>query len=399
MKRLNVKLPLLVIASIAAAIMLLPVSGFSAVEIPACDPPGDPIIWGAGNPGAMDGAGYCKNQIDFVYLQGNWSGQPPNTSLRGSTLRSELAANYPAPDRFEYGSAGDQYNERQYLLLYRSLNQAKSPILVYIHGGSWQSGSAENSVTGADMFMEAGAHYIPLNFVNVTQTTNMSIMAMANQIRKAIVWVYNNAESFNGDKNKIYISGHSSGGHLCGAMMTTDWASLGVPANVIKGGLCSSGMYDLTPVSLSYRNTFVDFALDDTVNKLSAIKNLQYLVSPIHIIYGTGDTPEFQRQSRDFVTAAEAAGKKVTHRVGYGYDHFELPETMGNPYGVLGRAALEMMDLQPSKYGKRDCKCLESSLARFNDGSCITKANGQPLFPAICAARQAELKACTDSCK
>jgi len=378
--------------------MFLPASGFSAVTIPAC-PPGDPIIWGAGNPNAMGGAGYCKNQIDFVYLQGNWSGEPPNTGLRSSTYRSELAAKYSAPDRFEYGDAGDQYNERQYLLLYRSLNrQGKSPILVYIHGGSWQSGSAENSVTGAGMFMEAGAHYIPLNFVNVTQTNNMSIMAMANQIRKAIVWVYKNAESFNGDKNKIYISGHSSGGHLCGSMMTTDWTAYGVPANVIKGGLCSSGMYDLEPVSLSYRNTFVDFALEDTVTKLSAIKNLQYLVSPIYIVNGTGDTPEFQRQSSDFVAAAEAAGKKVTYKIGYGYDHFELPETMGNPYGVLGQTVLAMMDLEPHKYAK-NCKCLESALAKFNDGSCITKANGQPLFPAICAARQAELKACQDSCK
>ncbi|MCL2672725.1 MAG: alpha/beta hydrolase [Clostridiales bacterium] len=389
---------LLVIAFIAAAIMFLPASGFSAVAIPECDPPGDPIVWGAGNPDVMGGAGYCKNQIDFVYLQGNWSGQPPNTSLRGSTFRNELAANYAAPDRFEYGNAGDQYNERQYLLLYRSLNREKSPILVYIHGGSWQSGSAENSVTGADMFMEAGAHYIPLNFVNVTQTTNMSIMAMANQIRKAIVWVYNNAESFNGDKNKIYISGHSSGGHLCGVMMTTDWTSYGVPADVIKAGLCSSGMYDLNPVSLSYRNTFVDFALEDTIAKLSAKNNLQYLVSPIYIVYGTGDTPEFQRQSRDFVAAAQAVGKEVISRIGYGFDHFELPETMGNPYGVLGRTTLEMMDLKPSKYSKRDCKCLESTLARFNDGSCITKANGQPLFPVICAARQAELKVCKNSC-
>jgi len=192
---------------------------------------------------------------------------------------------------------------------------------------------------------------------------------MANQIRKAIVWVYKNADSFNGDKNKIYISGHSSGGHLCGAMMTTDWTSLGVPANVIKAGLCSSGMYDLYPVSLSYRNTFVNFSLSDTVAKLSAINNLQYLVSPIYIVNGTGDTPEFQRQSRDFVTAAQAAGKKVIYRIGYGYDHFELPETMGNPYGILGRTALEMMGLGPNRDG--DVKNSNTNSAgNSNKGNC-----------------------------
>jgi hypothetical protein len=44
-----------------------------------------------------------------------------------------------------------------------------------------------------------------------------------------------------------YVSGHSSGGHLAGVILTADWRELDLPADVVKGGLCSSGMYDLEP--------------------------------------------------------------------------------------------------------------------------------------------------------
>ena len=47
----------------------------------------------------------------------------------------------------------------------------------------------------------------------------------------------------------------------------------------------------------------------------------------------------------EFAAAVEAAGKPVTLLVAENYNHFELPETLGNPYGLLGRAALDLMDL------------------------------------------------------
>ena len=60
---------------------------------------------------------------------------------------------------------------------------------------------------------------------------------------------------------------------------------------------------------------------------------------------GTLETPEFQRQSRDFAKALEAAGKPVKLIVAPGYNHFEVGESIGNPYAVLGRAAMDMMKL------------------------------------------------------
>ena len=63
------------------------------------------------------------------------------------------------------------------------------------------------------------------------------------------------------------------------------------------------------------------------------------------IAYGPLETPEFQRQSRDSAAAVKAAGRRVQLLVGKGYNHFEIPETLGNPHGLLGRAMLAQMGL------------------------------------------------------
>ena len=108
--------------------------------------------------------------------------------------------------------------------------------------------------------------------------------------------------------------------------------------------MCISGMYDLAPVRLSARNRYVKFD-DTTVTALRPIRHLDRLHAPLIIAYGTCETPEFQRQNREFAAAVQAPGRTVQLLVGEHYNHFELPETLGNPYGLLGHAALDLMDL------------------------------------------------------
>ena len=128
--------------------------------------------------------------------------------------------------------------------------------------------------------------------------------------------------------------------------LTTDWQrNFGLPADIIKGGMCISGMYDLAPVRLSARSAYVKFD-DAMVAALSPICHLEQLHAPLVVAYGTCETPEFQRQNREFATAVKAAGKRVQLLVGEHYNHFELPETLGNPYGLLGRVALDLMGLK-----------------------------------------------------
>jgi arylformamidase len=157
--------------------------------------------------------------------------------------------------------------------------------------------------------------------------------------------VWQNAASFGGDPNRLYLGGHSSGAHLAAVALTADWpGEFGLPPDIIKGGMCSSGMYDLAPVRLSKRSKYVKFT-DAMEQELSAMRHLDRLHTPLVLTYGTYETPEFQRQSRDFAAAVKAAGKPVELIVGEGYNHFEMLETLANPYGLLGRAVLGQMGL------------------------------------------------------
>jgi len=84
---------------------------------------------------------------------------------------------------------------------------------------------------------------------------------------------------------------------------------------------------------------------DAAEHALSAQRHLDKLNAPVVIGYGSLETPEFQRQSRDFADAVKKAGKAVELMRVEGYNHFEVIETMANPYGQLGRAALAQMKL------------------------------------------------------
>jgi arylformamidase len=79
--------------------------------------------------------------------------------------------------------------------------------------------------------------------------------------------------------------------------------------------------------------------------QLSAQRHIDKIHTPLVLAHGTLETPEFQRQSRDFAAALKAAGKPVQLVVAKGYNHYEVGETIGHPYAVLGRAAMDMMKL------------------------------------------------------
>jgi arylformamidase len=298
--------------------------------------PGDPIVYTDPH-----GVEYTKAQMDSAYDQVCWQQDPPDTGSRGAWLAADFLDRFGPPERYAYGPSPNEG-----LDLYRTPAGRHAPTLIYIHGGAWRAGSAAGSGSMAENFVQAGANLIALDFINVIQAGG-SLITMAEQVRAGVAWVYQNAKKLQIDPNRIYVSGFSSGGHLCGVVITTDWAARGLRGDFIKGAVCASGMYDLYPVSLSARNLYVDFQLDDTINKLSPIQHIQNIHFPVVLSHGTKETPEFQRQTKDFAAALNAAGKEVTLIVAPGYNHFEHNETFANPYGPLGRASLELMGLQP----------------------------------------------------
>jgi len=281
---------------------------------------------------------YDQAALDAAYNQAAYAPNREQLIKRRIGDSETVRRRIGEPERVAYGPA-----EIERLDIYRAA-RAPAPIFVFIHGGAWRSGHSKDFAGPAEMFLAAGAHYVVPDFAWV-QDVGGSLMVLANQVRSAVAWVYRNATQFGGDPNGLYLGGQSSGGHLAAVALTTDWqCDLGLPDDIIKGGVCISGMYDLTPVQLSARNTYVAFD-DATVEALSPIRHLDRLHAPLIVACGTCETPEFQRQNREFAAAVKAAGKPVQLLVGENYNHFELPETLGNPYGLLGRAALELMGL------------------------------------------------------
>ena len=113
---------------------------------------------------------------------------------------------------------------------------------------------------------------------------------------------------------------------------------------MVKGGLCMSGMYDMKPARLSKRSSYVKFT-DEMEQAMSSQRQIDKLRAPIIVTYGTNETPEFQRQNRDFAAAVKAAGKPVELIEAPNFNHFEMCESLGNPYGPNGHAALKLMKL------------------------------------------------------
>jgi arylformamidase len=281
---------------------------------------------------------YDQTALDAAYDQAAYA--PNREQLIERRIGDSATAwrHIGEPERVAYGPG-----DIEWLDIYRS-RRVPAPIFVFIHGGAWRSGRSKDFAVPAEMFLRAGAHYVVPYFAWV-QDVGGNLMLLADQVRRAVAWVHENIARFGGDPNRLYIGDQSSGGHLAAVALTTDWqCQFGVPADIINGGVCISGMYDLEPVRLSARSRYVRFD-DATVAALSPIRHLDRLRAPLVVAYGTRETPEFQRQNREFAAAVEAAGKKVRLLVGEHYNHFELPETLGNPYGLLGRAALNLMGL------------------------------------------------------
>jgi arylformamidase len=280
---------------------------------------------------------YDQLELDASYDQAYYEPLIGQVAKRLASNSEAVRARLGAPQRMAYGPT-----EIEKLDIYRT-KAANAPVFVMIHGGSWQTGAAKDYGFPAEVFVNAGAHFVVLDFIDI-KTAGGDLGVMADQVRRGIAWVCKNTASFGGDPARVYIGGHSSGGHLCGVALITDWPEFGLPETAVKGGLCMSGMYEMDPVRISWRREFVHFT-DRMADAMSAQRHIDKLRAPITVTYGTFETPDFQRQSRDFAAAVKAAGKPVELIEVPNYAHLEMAESLGNPYGPNGRAALALMRL------------------------------------------------------
>ena len=278
---------------------------------------------------------YDQAALDRAYDQPSWAPNMQEVLQRRAAAADAVRTRLGEPRRFAYGSTPVEQ-----LDVFAA--RPGAPVMVFLHGGAWRGGDARSQAFPAETFVRAGAHWVVPDFAAVT---DVGLDGMVAQVRSAVAWVARHAGDFGGDPGRIYVGGHSSGGHLAANVLVTDWAKdFGLPADLVKGGLCVSGMYDLKAVRLSARSSYVKF--DDRIeHELSPQRHLERLRAPVVVAYGERDSPEFQRQSREFAAALERVGRLRALLVGQGLNHFEIPETLASADGLLGRGALTLMGL------------------------------------------------------
>ena len=162
---------------------------------------------------------------------------------------------------------------------------------------------------------------------------------MVDQCRRALVEIRRRAAEFGGDPARLLVAGCSSGGHLAAMMLATDWSVLGQPSEMICGGMLFSGLYDLEPVSLSHRGEYLGLS-EQEIEDLSPLRFVDRINCPVLIAWGDRESPEFQRQSRDFADALAASGTRVSPHMLGATNHFEVQDRLGDRESELSRLCL-----------------------------------------------------------
>ena len=222
-----------------------------------------------------------------------------------------------------------------------------APVLLFIHGGYWRILSAKEFSFAAKGPQAAGVTTVVVNYAPCPSVTLDEIVR---QIRASIHWVHENIRDYNGDPGRIYVSGHSAGGHMTAMALLTDWMKdYGLPQNVVKGGVAISGLYDITPLQYSFMQN--ELQLTDAVIKRNSPQFfVRYVQSPLLITYGGDETSEFCRQSEDFRAEWVSKGNKIRELAQPGRNHFTAISGLEDVESPLSQAVFKFMQHTPRRF-------------------------------------------------
>ncbi len=221
-------------------------------------------------------------------------------------------------------------------------NYKTAPINIYLHGGYWHSRDKSDFSFLAKGLVPSGAILIVVNYALIP---SVDIDEIVSQCRKAVAWSYRNALSFGGDKDKIYVSGHSAGGQLTAMMMATNWSAFesDLPIALVKGGTAISGIYDLTPISMSFMQKTLGFTSDQILRNSPEFQ-LPYTNAPIILCVGGDESVEFQRQS-EVLSGVWQKKTECTLMKLEGINHFTILGEFSNKKSILAQAIQKQMGL------------------------------------------------------
>ena len=220
---------------------------------------------------------------------------------------------------------------RERLDLFLADNPA-APTLAYIHGGYWQMTFQTKELYSA-LAEGAVSHGLNVAVVEYTLAPEARMDRIVGEVRQAISWLQEHLGDYGADPGRIYVAGHSAGGHLTAMTM---------PLSAVRGGIAISGVYDLEPIRLNYLNE--KLRLDEAeAQRNSPMLSFPPMAGPLIVTYGTAELPELCRQSIDYAQAWAGRGLPGHLLAIQGADHFTILETLAQPDGELMQALLTLV--------------------------------------------------------
>jgi len=218
-----------------------------------------------------------------------------------------------------------------------------APVHMYIHGGYWQSNDKKSSSFVARPLVAAGAH---VAVVDYGLCPNVTIDEIGRQCRAALACLWREAEGYGGNRDRITVSGHSCGGQLVGMVMATDWSRFGrdLPADLIKGGVSISGVFDLEPLLNTTIN--IKVGMDgETARRNSPLSMEPASDAPLALYWGDDETDAFRQQSENMAAAWGAKGVETVAEAISGLNHFTVLTGMEDPAHPATRAIVRQLGL------------------------------------------------------
>ena len=200
-----------------------------------------------------------------------------------------------------------------------------APILVFIHGGYWQTNDKEASSFLVEGPLERG---FSVALVEYTLAPEATMGRIVGEAKRAIEWLARTAPSLGARSDAIFVSGHSAGGHLAATLIDHPAVAATLPI---------SGLFDLEPIRLNYLNEKLGLTADDAAAH-SPLSHLPAACPPSVIAVGAAELPELVRQSADYAEALRSKGLPARYLPLAGHDHFSVLEELASPDGKLCEA-------------------------------------------------------------
>jgi len=243
--------------------------------------------------------------------------------------------------------------------IYTIKSDKLKPILIYVHGGAWRLGDKSNVGLKPIIFTEKGFIFISVNY---RLSPNAKFPSHAQDIAKSIKWVYDNIDKYGGDKNQIYLMGHSAGAHLV-TLVSTDERYLmnnNISLNIIKGVISLDAVYDLNLLYENYFNVpdayILTFGKDPEFLKFSS--PITYVkkdkeVPPMFIAYSgggvVGSLRERDMQSENFVNKLREANIYSELLPALDKSHMSINSDFGSENDYVTKKVFEFLDYLKNK--------------------------------------------------